>query len=537
MSEQVQYIAVLKEDQFVSGLNKIAGTGTSTWAKLNSMQDKFQAETNESATGMDRMNSKMKGLNSSGSILSSTFSALFAGFSIFTLFQQGKQSLQEYDNQAKANAQTMAVLASTNNVAGKSLEGLQKQASDLMGVTLFGDDQIQGAQNLMLTFTKVRGEVYDRSIPAILDMAQAMGGGPEGLKSASIQVGKALNDPIRGMQALSRVGVTFDDSQRSMIESLVKAGRVEEAQALILKELETEFGGSARAALLAANPLERLKNRFGEIKESIGGLISNGLERLMPMFTGFATLLEKTAGWIGEHSKLVGFLVAYLGSFVGAILLVVGAVKIWTGVQWLLNLAMTANPIGAIIVAVIALVGIVVYLWNTFEGFRGFLLGLWESFKAVFMNLKELAMNVLGGIGDLLIGIFTFDQDKISAGLDKLKSGFVDYGKKVGESFATGYNEGVDQVAGDETSPGVKGIYAGGGGNPDVPGGDGDGTAAAIGSFSGTENKKNINITIHSLIEKLEFNATNVQSGLEDMKEEVQRVLLSAVNNANMIAG
>ena len=197
---------------------------------------------------------------------------------------------------------------------------------------------------------------------------------------------------------------------------------------------------------------------------------------------------------------------------------------------------MTANPIGAIIVGIMTLIGLVVYLWNTFDGFRGFLVGLWSSFKAVFMNLKELAMNVLGGIGDLLIGIFTFDKDKISAGLDKLKGGFVEYGTKVGESFKTGYDKGVALKS--KTDAKGNPISTVLGGDPDNPGGEPPPVdPTAIGSFAGSENRKTININIGSLIQKLEFNATNVTSGLEDMKEQVQRVLLTAVNNANMVQG
>lgn len=536
MSEQVQYIAVLNNDQFLGGLNKIASAGNATWSKLNQQQDQFQKEVNDSSAGMDRMNTKMKNLKSSGDMLGGMFSTLFAGLSIFSLFQLGKSSLQEFDSQAKANAQTMAALASTNNLAGQSLEGISKQATKLSLQSLFTDDQIQSAQNLMLTFTKVRGEVYQQSIPLLLDMSQAMG---TDLKSSAIQLGKALNDPITGMQALRRVGVTFTEDQKAMVEQLVSSGRLEEAQALILRELTTEFGGSAAAAAKAGmGPLQLYNKRLGEIKESAGGLISQALNSLMPAFNGFAGVLEKVVGWIGRNQELVGFLAVYLGSFVAAILLVVGAIKIWTGVQWLLNAAMTANPIGAIIVAVVALVGIIIYAWNKFEGFRGFLVGLWESFKAVFTNLKELAMNVLGGIGDLLIGIFTFDKEKITAGLDRLKGGFQEYGKQVGESFKEGYADGVAMKAGDVAgaTPAINGAGGGGGDNGAVPPGA-DPTASNIGSFSGTENRKTINIQIGSLVQKLEFNATNVQAGIDDMKEQIQRVLLSVVNNANMIAG
>lgn len=536
MSEQVQYVAILKDDQFLGGLQKMASQGNATWGKLNSLQDQYQAEVNASAAATDKMNTRMRNLNSTGSTLGTTFSALFAGFSIFTLFQVGKSSLAEFDAQAKANAQTMSVLKSTNNAAGRSLQEIVDQSTKLSQTTLFTDDQVQSAQNLMLTFKDVKGEVFDAAIPTLLDVSTAM---DQGLKETAIQVGKALNDPIQGLAALRRVGIQFTDSQENQIKTLVESGRMMEAQSIILGELQSQFGGSAEAAASAgAGGLQQYGKRIGEIKESLGGLINQGINSLMPMFNSLALVLENVVGWMNENSKLVGLLVTYLGSFLGAVLLVVGAIKIWTAVQWLLNTAMTANPIGAIIVGIMTLIGVVIYLWNKFEGFRGFLVGLWSSFKAVFMNLKELAGNVLGGIGELLIGVFTFDKEKIMSGFAKLKSGFVEYGQKVGESFKEGYQQGVDMKG--EKTEGTP--VVGAGFDPNNPTGDpnatGGGSASSqIGSFSGSENRKTINITVGSLVQKLEFNATNVNQSLDDMAEEVKRVLLSVVNNANMIPG
>ena len=67
------------------------------------------------------------------------------------------------------------------------------------------------------------------------------------MTSTVIQVGKALNDPAKGLTALRRVGVAFTKDQEKKIKSLQKEGKLYEAQQLILKELNKEFGGSFAA--------------------------------------------------------------------------------------------------------------------------------------------------------------------------------------------------------------------------------------------------------------------------------------------------
>ncbi len=152
---------------------------------------------------------------------------------------------------AKIQAQTAAVIASTGGAAGVSAQHIADYASALSaaaGKSLFGDDQIQQSENLLLTFSNIKGSALDAATAMSVDMAQALGGAP---KDAAIQLGKALNDPIAGVSALSRVGVTFTDEQKATIATMMQMGDVSGAQGVILAELNKEFGGSAAAAAAA----------------------------------------------------------------------------------------------------------------------------------------------------------------------------------------------------------------------------------------------------------------------------------------------
>jgi phage-related protein len=181
---------------------------------------------------------------------------------------------------AQIQAQTAAVITSTGAAAGVSAQHVADYASslsDAAGTSLFGDDQIQQSTNLLLTFTEIKGATLDAATAISVDMAQAMGGAP---KDAAIQLGKALNDPIKGISALSRVGVSFSEEQKAMITAMQEAGDTAGAQAIILAELNKEFGGSAQAAADATGGWSEFNGRLGEAKEAIGTAILPILNQL-----------------------------------------------------------------------------------------------------------------------------------------------------------------------------------------------------------------------------------------------------------------
>mgnify|MGYP003113687066 FL=1 len=147
--------------------------------------------------------------------------------------------------QILAETQLNAVLKSTAGVAGLTAKELTGMASALQKQTRFGDEAIIKAQSLMLTFTKVGKEVFPDAIESVLNMSEAMG---QDLQQGVIQVGKALNDPILGVTALRRVGVQLTKQQEEQVKAFTKSGEIAKAQKIILSELETQFGGVAKAA-------------------------------------------------------------------------------------------------------------------------------------------------------------------------------------------------------------------------------------------------------------------------------------------------
>lgn len=176
-----------------------------------------------------------------------------------------RQAISNAIEQERVVAQLEAAIRSTGGAAGWTSEQLQKMASDLQSRSTFGDEPIVEAQSQLLTFTNIIDEQFPRAMQAVLDLAVRMGGD---LKGSVVQLGKALNDPIANLSALSRSGIQFSESQKSVIKEMAETNRLAEAQDIILAELERQFGGSAEAARdTLGGAFTALGNSWGDLTE------------------------------------------------------------------------------------------------------------------------------------------------------------------------------------------------------------------------------------------------------------------------------
>ena len=156
-----------------------------------------------------------------------------------------------------------------------------------MHLSTFDDDEIlRKVTANLLTFGNVAGEQFDRAQLAAVNLSTRMGGD---LQSATILIGKALNDPIKGMAALRKVGIQLTDQQKEQVKGFLETGDAAGAQRVILGELERQFGGSAKA-MRDATPGADLKNAWDDFQETIGGI---ALKVLPPLTSGLASVLDK----------------------------------------------------------------------------------------------------------------------------------------------------------------------------------------------------------------------------------------------------
>ncbi|AMJ65057.1 hypothetical protein [Hymenobacter sp. PAMC 26628] len=388
---------------------------------------------------------------------------------IFKAIEFGKESLADFRGAQQAQAQLEQTLKSTAGAAHMTAEALEALATSQQHQTLFDDDESKGAESLLLTFTNIKKGIYEEALPAIEDMATKMANGGEvDLKSTAIQVGKALNDPIKGITALARVGVTFSEAQKEVIRRMMETGDVAGAQRVILAEVNKEFGGSAAAARRAAGAQGDFSEKMHEAKEAVGSLVADGLNLLYPIIlqlvTGFLLLangIRTLPEFIKENKELFIALGVALVTLNTANIAAAASTLYMTAVekgrsiatqssaaaQWLLNAAMSANPIGLVVAAVALLVGGFVKLYNSSQTVRAGIAGLSGAAVAFFESLKKTAMQSLGGLADLISGVFTFDLAKIKSGAAALKDSFGAVGKDTAAAFHAGYKGKVDDEA------------------------------------------------------------------------------------------
>ena len=326
---------------------------------------------------------------------------------------------------ATANAR-IAQINESMGLFGDTTDNVNKRLIDYANATAraTGVDQnsIKATQAKLLTFKELAqsadkvGGAFDRATKAAIDMAAAGFGDAE---ANAVQLGKALNDPIKGITALAKSGVTFTAQEKEKIKTLVESNKTLEAQQLILAAIETQVGGTAEAT---ANDSDKMKVAFSQVSESIGII-------LLPMFQKLSAILVQVADFAVENSKVMVILGGVVGGLAVAILAANTAMKVYQATlivvkaaQFALNLVMAANPITLVVLALAALVAAFVLAYKNSETFRNGVNALFDGIKKgvtasvdfikgylnVVMNFYKSIFNGIASLWNNSIGQLSF---------------------------------------------------------------------------------------------------------------------------------
>lgn len=380
--------------------------------------------------------------------------------SIQGLFNFAVEAVKDFNTGAAADAALEDRLRSTEGAVGRTIDQLQELANEQAKITLFDDDEIKKGEELLLTFTNIQSEIYDRTIPAALDMSTVF---QQDVSASAIQLGKALNDPIQGISALSRIGITFSDEQKNTIRAMVEMNDVAAAQAVILGEVERQVGGAAQAAAKAeGGALKNLAKRAAEVKESLGGLISQGLKRLQPVAEVVIIIVEKlvesfTEGKAatGEYSTVVNILAGILKG-VGLVIQAFAAqsLRMWQAITD------TASAFGRFIdyLREIPVVGQYIdilltpirflrdAIFNLPAAWAGFVAGVKQGAENMALEFRGLLLRVQAFAKEVQLAI-TFDEEskkKLEAQLTDIRTR--EAAAKAGRSVGQAYAEARDAV-------------------------------------------------------------------------------------------
>ena len=268
--------------------------------------------------------------NNLKSSISGAIAGIVAGMSL-------KEVIEDTDAAEKNLSQMSAVLKSTGDASGMTKEQLVGLAEAQSKVTTYSAETTEKAENMLLTFTNLKSNVFPQAIQATEDMATAM---HMDATQAALQLGKALNDPAKGYTKLQRIGVTFTASQIQTIKAMEKAGNTAGAQKIILQELEKEYGSSAKAAgSTLTGQIQIMQNNVKSAGVQIMGAVLPIVQNILPSFVkgiqGLATQvmahkaqivaaftavgngIKTVFGWIESHGQLVKNLVIGIASAVG----------------------------------------------------------------------------------------------------------------------------------------------------------------------------------------------------------------------------
>jgi hypothetical protein len=194
--------------------------------------------------------------------------------------------------------------------------------------------------------------------------------------------------------------------------------------------------------------LSTLKDQFSRLQLTIGQKLQPTINKLIDGGVAVINMASDMINWISQNSEMVKQWAIIIGIASAAWGIYQLAVNGAVLAQYAINLAMSLNPIGLVIVAVAALAAAFVYLWNKVDWVRGGLTAFFRGTMELVDSFVDFNKKAFGGLADIIIGAFTFDAKQVARGLDTVNSiDFKKYGNNIAEAVKTGYKEGVDSIA------------------------------------------------------------------------------------------
>lgn len=258
-------------DRFVSGLRRQADTLGKTRGQI-ALYDAAQLKLTSSQQAMaQQLAGQIDAYDrNEAAIARLGRTAAMVGVSVVAAMGVIAHSVSQNIQQAEqAAARLDAVYKATRQAAGLTRGELDELAESVKNTTLFDDDEIRNTMAVLLTFKNVQGETFKDATRMTADLAALMG---SDLKSAALQLGKALEDPEHNLGALTRAGVSFSSAQKEMIKDMVAQGRQTEALTMIMQTMKSQgIDGVAEAMNTGMSRASRdVGKAWGDLMKEIG---------------------------------------------------------------------------------------------------------------------------------------------------------------------------------------------------------------------------------------------------------------------------
>lgn len=548
----------------------------------------------------------------------------------YTIIGAGIGAITALGSQAEKTSVAFRVLVGDERKAGKLLQqingfaaatpfsnlNLEGAAQMLLNFGVAGDDVMQRLQQLgdismgdsekLNSLALVFGQVSAAGKMSGQDLLQFINAGFNPLKELQNMTGKSYQE-LQDMMSKGKIGV---DAVSAALQHATGVGgmfhgMMEEQSKTVAGKWSTAIGLVQQRAVDVYDKIQPFILQAIDLFQDVSGSVLDVVDSialwatdLQPVWDGLALISNiagRLFGWLADAiSSTIGFFfrwraeIGYVASVIGVatiafnlhniamaaygtiITVVSGATRVWAGVQWLLNAAMNANPIGLIITGIAALTAGIVYCWNRFAGFRAFILTMWDTMKGfgsiiknyVTDRIKDLLSGVgeLGkALGELFNGNFEAAWNHAVSGAKKI-SGVNAAANAVGntKTLANGIRNNYQRHSREEgrkgptlyphktaqaphrsiAKPGLKGstqdvMFGSGGGGKAGSGSKGGrgGKSTAEALATGGSRSSNIHITIGKFFD-------NIQVTMNDKTDtaELERVVLQCMNRALSIA-
>lgn len=370
---------------------------------------------------------------------------------------------QSYQQQEIVETQLTTVMRQRMNATDAEIDSIKQLASEQQKLGVVGDEvQLAGAQQVA-TFLKEKSSI-DTLLPAMNNLL-AQQHGVNSTTNDAVSVANLMGKAMQGqVSALTRVGITFSEAEAQVL----KYG-TESERAAVLAQVITNNVGDMNAQLAATDSGKQaqLANKIGDIKEQLGALANGAMPFVMiasSTITALSSITTLTAGiktlTTTVYASVKAFAVSTAAVIKNKVATAAAAVaqktvaiatKAWTAVQKVLNLVLSANPIGIVITAIGGLVAALVAAYNNSEDFRNICNQVWGVIKPLadaimgslvkaFQWLIDKAKqawqwlsNILGLGGkkaEVTVDVKTTGEDSLD--VDALASKYADAGKKTG---------------------------------------------------------------------------------------------------------
>lgn len=247
------------------------------------------------------LRSAMNGAKRVAAGITSIFTApikIMANMNTFAFVQNGKMLLGMIERFADLNAEAdkttarlKASLQGTGMAAGRTQQQIEAMAGSLQSKGVFDDESFIDAAGVLTRFRSLRGPLFDQALKLSGDLAAAMGSGE--VKGAARMLGRALEDPSRGMMQLRRAGVMLSYSQQQAIKTMMETNNVAGAQSLLMKSVAAMIGkANAELAKTPSGAVRQMKNAISDVGEAIGAILGPSIIAISRKIKGVAESIK-----------------------------------------------------------------------------------------------------------------------------------------------------------------------------------------------------------------------------------------------------